>query len=134
MKVLALRLKPDEDLRQSLKIFAQVQRIKAGFILTVIGSLKQATIRFANQANSTVLKDKFEILSLNGTIAETGIHLHISISDKTGKTLGGHLDNGCIIYTTAEIVIGTSEEFTFIRTIDNQTGYKELEIISNPTQ
>jgi len=34
-------------------------------------------------------------------------------------------------YTTAEIVIGASEEFT-IRTIDAQTGYKELEIIPNP--
>jgi Ca2+-binding RTX toxin-like protein len=37
--------------------------------LTAIGSLKQATIRFANQDHSTVLTDKFEIISLNGTIA-----------------------------------------------------------------
>jgi len=131
MKVFALRLKPDQDLRQSLKSFAEYQNIKAGFILTAIGSLKQATLRFANQNVSTVLKDKFEIISLNGTLATTGVHLHISIADKQGKTLGGHLDNGCLIYTTAEIVIGTSEEFKFIRTIDEQTGYKELEIIPN---
>ncbi len=131
MKVFALRLKPDQDLRQSLKSFAEYQNIKAGFILTAIGSLKQATLRFANQNFSTVLKDKLEIISLNGTLATTGVHLHISIADKQGKTLGGHLDDGCIIYTTAEIVIGTSEEFKFIRTIDEQTGYKELEIIPN---
>lgn len=129
MKVFALRLKPNQDLRQSLKTFANEQNIKAGFILTAIGSLKQATIRFANQSVSTVLNNKFEILSLNGTLATTGIHLHISIADKEGKTLGGHLDNGCIIYTTAEIVIGASEECTFIRTMDDQTGFKELEII-----
>lgn len=128
MRVLALRLKPDQDLRQSLKTFAEEQNVKAGFILTAIGSLKQATIRFANQSISTVLSDKFEILSLNGTLATSGIHLHISISDQEGKVIGGHLDNGCIIYTTAEIVIGASEDFTFIRTIDQQTGYKELEI------
>lgn len=132
MKVFALRLKPDQDLRQSLKTFAEEQNIKAGFILTAIGSLKQATIRFANQSVSTALPNKFEILSLNGTLATTGVHLHISISDKEGKTIGGHLDNGCIVYTTAEIVIGASEEFSFIRTIDDQTGYKELEIIPNP--
>ncbi len=132
MKVFALRLKPDQDLRQSLKTFAEEQNIKAGFILTAIGSLKQATIRFANQSVSTALLNKFEILSLNGTLATTGVHLHICISDKEGKTIGGHLDNGCIVYTTAEIVIGASEEFTFIRTIDEQTGYKELEIIPNP--
>ena len=134
MNVFALRLKPDQDLRQSLKTFAEEQNIKAGFILTAIGSLKQATIRFANQNISAVLTDKFEIISLNGTLATTGIHLHIAIADKQGKTLGGHLDNGCLIYTTAEIVIGTSEEFTFIRTIDKQTGYKELEIIPKSSE
>ncbi len=131
MKVFALRLKPNQDLRQSLKVFAQVQNLRSGFILTAIGSLKQATIRFANQDVSTVLNDKFEILSLNGTVANTGVHLHIAIADKTGKTIGGHLDNGCVIYTTAEIVIGASEEFSFIRTLDEQTGYKELDIIYN---
>lgn len=129
MKVFALRLKPNQDLKQSLKNFAIEQDIQAGFILTAIGSLKQATIRFANQSISTVLTNKFEIISLNGTLATEGIHLHIAIADQEGKILGGHLDDGCIIYTTAEIVIGVSKEFNFIRTIDQQTGYKELEII-----
>jgi predicted DNA-binding protein with PD1-like motif len=131
MKIFALRLKPEQDLRQSLKNFTQAQNIKSGFILTAIGSLKQATIRFADRNVSTVLNEKFEILSLNGTIANTGVHLHIAIADKAGKTIGGHLDHGCIIYTTAEIVIGVSEEFSFIRTLDEQTGYKELEVIDN---
>lgn len=128
MKVFALRLKPDQDLRQSLKNFACEENIKAGFILTAIGSLKQAKIRFANQSISKVLNDKFEIIALNGTLATTGVHLHIAIANKEGKTIGGHLDDGCIIYTTAEIVIGASEEFTFSRILDEQTGYKELEI------
>ena len=134
MKIFALRLQPNMDLKQSLTEFVNLKDIKAGFILTAIGSLKQATIRFANQSNSKIINEKFEILSLNGTLATTGIHIHISIADKEGKTIGGHLDNGCIIYTTAEIVIGVSEEFTFIRNIDEQTGYKELEIIPNSTQ
>ncbi|MBD2003170.1 MULTISPECIES: PPC domain-containing DNA-binding protein [Cyanophyceae] len=134
MKIFAVRLKPNQDLRKSLKEFTVQQEIKAGFILTAIGSLKLATIRFANQNDSTVLNDKFEILSLNGTLATTGIHLHIAISDKQGKTIGGHLDNGCIIYTTAEIVIGESENFTFLRTLDEQTGYQELEILPNTSK
>ncbi len=131
MKIYPLRLKPDQDLRQSLKNFANQENIKAGFILSAIGSLKQAKIRFANQSNSILLTDKFEIISLNGIIATSGVHLHIAISDKQGKIIGGHLDNECIIYTTAEIIIGTTEEFIFNRTIDEQTGYKELEIIPN---
>lgn len=129
MKTFALRLKPNQDLRQALERFTQEKDIKAGFILTGIGSLKQASIRFADQKNVTVLKDKFEILSLNGTLAKTGIHLHIAIANSQGKTIGGHLETGCIIYTTAEIVIGVSEDFNFSRTVDTQTGYKELEIL-----
>lgn len=128
MKTFALRLKPDEDLKQALKLFTQEKDIKAGFILTAIGSLKQANIRFANQNSATVMSETFEIISLNGTLATTGVHIHIAIANSHGETIGGHLENGCIIYTTAEIVIGVSEEFTFNRTIDKQTGYKELEI------
>lgn len=131
MRIFAVRLKPEQDLKGSLKEFVEQQNITSGFMLTAIGSLKQATIRFADQKVSTVLHDRFEILSLNGTLSTSGIHLHIAISNKEGKTIGGHLEHGCIIYTTAEIVIGTSEEFTFLRTVDEETGFKEIEIKQN---
>ena len=128
MKIFAIRLKPNQDLKESLKNFVISNNIEAGFILTTFGSLKQASLRFANQNDSKVLHDKFEIVSLVGTLSTHGIHLHISISDKDGKTIGGHLEKGCLIYTTAEIVIGVSEDFIFVRTVDENTGYKELEI------
>ena len=130
MKVFPIRLKSNADLRTSLKSFAIEKNIQAGFILTAIGSLKQATIRFADRENTTVLTEKFEILSLNGTLAITGIHLHIAIANSHGKVIGGHLSDGCIIYTTAEIVIGIAEDFTFHRSLDEQTGFNELEIVS----
>lgn len=134
MKIFAVRLKPNQDLKQNLKDFVSTNKIQAGFVLTAIGSLKQATIRFADQSESTVLSEKFEILSLNGTLATSGIHLHIAIADREGKVIGGHLMDGCIIYTTVEIVIGESEEFRFLRTADEQTGYQELEIQANLSQ
>jgi len=128
MKIFAIRLKPDEDLKESLKRFVEQNNIQAGFILTAVGSLKQSTLRFASQNYSQVFKQRFEIVSLVGTLSTQGLHLHIALSDRHGKTLGGHLQDGCIIYTTAEIVIGISEDFIFLRTIDEATGYKELEI------
>ncbi len=134
MKTFALRLKPNQDLKESLKKFVALNNIQSGFILTTVGSLKQARIRFADQNNSKAFNGKFEILSLVGTLSTSGVHLHIAISDTDGRTIGGHLDNGCIIYTTAEIVIGASEDFIFIRTVEEQTGFKELEIIPNSTQ
>src|SRR4028118_590983 len=128
MKIFAIRLKPDQDLKESLRIFVKQNDIQSGFILTAVGSLKQATLRFANQNNSQLFEERFEIVSLVGTLSIHGIHLHISLSDKNGKTIGGHLDEGCLIYTTAEIVIGASEDWVFLRTVDKKTGYKELEI------
>lgn len=130
MKVFPIRLKANADLRKSLNSFAMEQNIQAGFILTAIGSLKEATIRFANREVSTVLTEKFEILSLNGTLATTGVHLHIAIANSHGKVIGGHLSDGCIIFTTAEIVIGIAEDFTFHRSLDEETGFKELEVVS----
>ncbi len=128
MKIFATRLKPNQDLKESLKSFVKQNNIQSGFILTAVGSLKQATLRFANRDNAQVFNERFEIVSLVGTLSIHGIHLHISLSDKNGKTIGGHLVDGCIIYTTAEIVIGVSEDFIFVRIADETTGYKELEI------
>lgn len=128
MKTFALRLHPDQDLRQSLKEFAMGHRLQAGCILSAIGSLKRAAIRFADRPTSEVLDAKFEILALNGTLSLHGIHLHIVLADQGGKTIGGHLDQGSLVYTTAEIVLGELPGVTFLRTLDAQTGYLELEI------
>ncbi|WP_375515182.1 PCC domain-containing protein [uncultured Nostoc sp.] len=38
MKIFAIRLKPHDDLRQSLKDFVKQEDIKAGFILSAINS------------------------------------------------------------------------------------------------
>ena len=133
IKVFALRLKPNTDLKASLKNFVNLNNIKAGYIITTVGSLKQATIRFANQTNSQVFNEKFEIVSLSGTLAASGIHVHMAIADQQGKVIGGHLDYGCIIYTTAEIVIGESLDFVLIRNVDQATGFKELEISPTDT-
>ncbi|MBC7970228.1 MAG: DNA-binding protein [Verrucomicrobia bacterium] len=128
MNIFVLRLKPQQDLKRSLAEFVAANQIQAGFILSAIGSLQKATIRFANQPTSDVFDEKFEIVALNGTLSMHGSHLHLAIADKTGRMIGGHLTEGCIIYTTAEIVIGESPNLTFVRTPDAQTGFLELEI------
>lgn len=128
LKTYALRLRPGQDLRVELEEFARRKGIRAGFILTAVGSLQKASLRLANQSNTTSYEDKFEIVSLVGTLSPDGPHLHLSLSDGTGKTIGGHLVAGCIIYTTAEIVIGELKGVSFTREQDAQTGYQELRI------
>ncbi len=52
----------------------------------------------------------------------------LSISDSSGKTLGGHLLPGCIIYTTAEIVVAVLPTLRFTRPMDPLTTFDELMI------
>ncbi len=128
-KIYALRLKPNQDLKVEIMNFAKANKIEAGYIITCVGSLKKANLRFANQPNPSSLERKFEIVSLTGVFsAKEGGHFHISISDSTGNTIGGHLADGNIIYTTAEIVIGEMTDMKFSRKPDPETTYNELYI------
>lgn len=126
LKTYALRLKPGDDLRQQLMAFAQQNHIAAGTMITCVGSLTVATLRLANQEGPTVYKGHFEIVSLVGTLSVNGSHLHLSVSDSTGRTIGGHLLDGCRIYTTAEIVLGELPQLDFVRETDATFGYQEL--------
>lgn len=124
----ALRLRPGQDLRVELERFAKSAGLRAGYIITCVGSLNRATLRLANRSETTAFDGKFEIVSLVGTLTPDGPHLHLSISDNTGRTIGGHLIEGCPIYTTAEIVIGEATDLDFTRELDVQSGYEELAV------
>ena len=126
LKTYALRLKPGDDLRQQLTAFVQANHIAAGTMLTCVGSLTVATLRLANQEGPTVYNGHFEIVSLVGTLSVNGSHLHLAVSDSTGRTIGGHLLDGCRVYTTAEIVLGELPQLEFRREKDDTFGYQEL--------
>lgn len=129
--IYAIRLKPGADLKRSILQFATENKLSAGWIATCVGSLTTCNLRFANQSDGTQMNGHFEIVSLVGTISENGSHLHLSVSDSTGKTTGGHLMDGCIIYTTAEIVIQSTNSLTFRREKDGSTPWEELMIYKN---
>ncbi|WP_240410406.1 PPC domain-containing DNA-binding protein [Hymenobacter oligotrophus] len=128
MHTLTLRLRPGQDLRQQLMALVKAEGIKAGAMITCVGSLTQVTLRLANQEGPTEYRGHFEIVSLVGTLAESGSHLHLSVADSTGRTIGGHLLDGNLIYTTAEVVVGVLGEVEFRREEDLTFGYKELTV------
>ena len=96
-----LQLLPGADLYISIKNFVTTHSIEAGWIVSCAGSLTEYSIRFANQKKAASGKGYFEIVGLSGTVSINGCHVHMSISDSTGKTIGGHLMEGCKIYTIA---------------------------------
>lgn len=124
----ATRLQPGQDLRREIERFAKDNQLHAGFIATCVGSLDRTTLRLANQPETTNFAGHMEIVSLVGTLSPDGVHLHLSVADKTGTTIGGHLVAGCRIYTTAELVIGEAPDLQFRRVIDPQTTYPELTV------
>jgi len=128
-----LRLKPGMDLKKEMAQFVKVKQLQSASISTCVGSLRELTIRPANQKGLLHLRGHYEIVSLTGTFADKGEnnHIHISVSDSTGYTIGGHLVDGNIIYTTAEIVIINNKGLNFTRVKDPETSFYELKVIEN---
>jgi predicted DNA-binding protein with PD1-like motif len=125
MQPLPLRLAPGDDLRAALESACGGQ---PAFVLQGIGSLRNARLRYAGCADASELNCDLEILTLAGTVAGQGAHLHISVSDAEGRVYGGHLMAGSTVRTTAEVLLALLPGHRFTREHDPATGYPELVI------
>jgi predicted DNA-binding protein with PD1-like motif len=127
MRTLSFRLKPGEDFLDSIERAVRENSIEAGCILSAVGSFTHATLRLANREIYTEYDGHFEIVSATGTVSIHGSHIHVSISDKNGETVGGHLVSGCRIYTTAEIALAIFDDVIYKREqLENDSGFEEL--------
>jgi len=126
MPVFTFRLEPGQDLFNQIEAVVAEKNIEAGCVLSAVGSLTHATLRLANREYYSEFDGHFEIVSMTGTVSVHGSHLHISISDGDGKTIGGHLVPGCKIYTTAEMVLGIFKDVIYKREFAEDSGYEEL--------
>ena len=122
------RFLPGQDLRLACIELANEFGIDAAAVISCVGSLERVTIRYANQAEAAVLSGKFEILSLVGMFAPDNAHLHLTFADEKGEVKGGHLLNGSLIFTTAELAAVSFPTLEFSRERDHTYGYKELVI------
>ena len=128
VKIHAFRLQPGQDLKKEIEAYVLHHNIEAGWVMTCVGSVTKYHLRFANQPNGTKGSGHFEIVSLTGTVSMNGNHLHMSVSDSPGRTIGGHLLDSNFIYTTAEIIIGEGKQLVFTREKDGTTEWEELQI------
>lgn len=124
MNTRPLRLAPGDDLRAALARHAGA----AAFVLSGIGSLREARLRFAGRDAPWHRVGDLEILTLSGTLGAGGPHLHASVADAEGRVFGGHVAPGCIVRTTAEILLAVLDDVRFTREPDAATGYAELVI------
>ena len=129
MRELACRLKIGSDLKESIEKICKENDIDTAIVLSGVGCLYEARIRLAKAEGFLEDKNDYEIVSLNGTISKGSAHIHIALSDETGKTIGGHLSEGCLVNTTCELVLGVLEEYTSSRPFDPNTGYDEINFV-----
>jgi len=140
-------------LQQASGQAGQKQNSSAVFVITAVGSLREVTLRMANaqagdaESNYRSWNEPVEIVSLVGTFAVSTIgdgednkypvpavkfHLHLSLSDASGRVFGGHLVSGKV-HTTVELVLGSLQGVHFDRALDAVTGYRELVVSSSKT-
>lgn len=105
MHPLPLHLGAGSDLRASLEQLG-TQAGASGFVLGVVGDLSQAAFQCPGQAEPTVLEGHLEIITLQGTVAPQGVHLHLSLSDGECQVWGGHLEHGSLVLRGADLLVG----------------------------
>lgn len=134
MRMVATRLREGQDLKLSLERLVIHMGITAATVISGVGSLTSATLRMAgaeaDKQDIRTLDGPFEIVSLTGNLGQGRTHLHMSISDKEGQVIGGHVKDGCLAHTTVELVLAVEDKLSFIEEVDAQTGFGELGIRS----
>lgn len=110
-KTFVIRLRPQEDLRMSLLKLTNERPIKAT----------------STQRSGTKKNRSFEIFSCTSTLSKSCCHLHHCAPDING-TLGGHLPDNTLVYTTALIAITEFPDLKFKRQPDPLYRYFELAV------
>lgn len=121
-----LRLLPGDDLRRALDAACVRNGMSGGFVLAGIGSLLDARLRLAGQSDTLQIPGPAEILTLSGSLADNGAHLHMAVSTSTGQVVGGHVVYGNRVLTTVEVLVASLPDWQLLREADPATGYAEL--------
>jgi len=142
-KVMVMRLAPGCDLKKSLEEVVKKEDIQAGVVLSGAGSLSQVILRnvrlfpdefpiMDRNRIYTPKKEPLELLSLSGNISrqedEVHIHCHVTISSglDDSRAYGGHLIDGCVVFSTCEVIIAEITGLKMKRNTDPETRALEL--------
>ena len=122
-----VRLDRGEEILSSLKKVCEDAQVRAGSIIG-IGAVEGTTIGVYDLENGkycdTELPQFMELTNLTGNVStmqgESYLHLHVTLADKSARTVGGHLKKA-IVGATAEIFI-TVYDAVIDRVRDDATG------------
>jgi predicted DNA-binding protein with PD1-like motif len=122
-----VRLAPGQEVQSELQALCRREGLEAASIVSAVGSLSSAHLRFANRNEGTPLQGPFEVTSLSGHLGAEDFHVHAALADGEGKVVGGHVLPGNIVYTTLVVVVQEHRGWRFLRRRDPAYGYLELD-------
>jgi len=130
---LAVRLKHDSDMIESITQLARDQAMDAGSF-TAIGALKRARLGYYDQRiheyREISIDSPHEMASCTGNVSlkdgEAFIHAHVVLADEKGNTRAGHLLEGIVF--AAEVHLRTLEGPKLERKYDEVTGLSLWEV------
>jgi uncharacterized protein len=114
-KVLVIRLKKGEDLLEGLEKAVAQEGVRNGVFMGAFGSLTSYHIHVVNNTTfppkNVYMKGRgpYDILSVTGAVIDGRLHPHLTFSDSK-KALGGHLEDGSLVFTFAVITLGVFED------------------------
>jgi predicted DNA-binding protein with PD1-like motif len=125
------RVKPGQELLDSITSYCADSGITSGVIIGIIGSLETAKLNFLKalpgKYQSVDYSGPLEIVCAQGSVALKDdmpvIHIHMQLSTPE-TSCGGHLARG-IVFSTAEVTIGELD-YQLRRQPDSYTGLNEL--------
>lgn len=116
------------DLLEELNRVAKEREITLGRI-EALGAVQKARIGYYDQNTREYqfvdIDKALEIVQLIGNVslkdAEPFVHAHITFADASGKTFGGHLAPGTLVFA-CEFIIEALEGAELNRSFDEETG------------
>ena len=130
-KIHVFRVKPGQELLDSISRYCQENRVSSGTIIGIIGSVENAKLNFLKalpgKYDSVDYSGPLEIVCAQGSVAVKDdtliIHIHIQLSGQDICS-GGHLAKATI-FSTAEVTLGELD-YQLRRQTDSYTGLNEL--------
>lgn len=121
--LLAIQLDRKEDLLRGVKQAIAEYHITDGVIVSACGSVTTYCIHMVDTVTyppidySEAKSGPYQIQALQGIVADGEVHAHIILADKNGA-IGGHLEEGCEIFTGVEIMLIVAESGILTRETD----------------
>ncbi len=134
-EMVLVRFDPGERLLEGLRELIRAEGIRTGLVVSGIGTLSDCRIHqsvagyppnlMTRHQEYLELKGSYEIASIQGIIADGEPHLHITLSEGN-HTVAGHLEDGCLVMTLAEVAILRGGEAPVRRVVRGPEKIKKL--------